>query len=119
MNVIEYKIDKINTDKLDDLLSRGYIKKLKDICFYMSEDTLNCMNSLLKTTPKIQYVKNKNSSCLPYYRGVLIATTDRLKFGEVELLGFEEKQCTRLTMYTDGTQKIETNVTDKVLIVLA
>ena len=113
MNIIECKVD---ADKLNNLINRGYIKKLKDMHLCMNKDTMNCIESSLKVEPSIQYKPNKNKSCLPYYYGIPIATTNKLKFGEVQLLGFEEKPCTRITMYTDGTQKVETNVTDKVLI---
>ena len=115
MNILDYKI---NTDKLNNLIDGGCVKKLKDMHLYMNKDTMNCIEASLKAEPSIQYRPNKNASCLPYYYGIPIATTEKLAFGEVQLLGFEEKPCTRITIYTDGSKKVETNATDKVLVAI-
>ena len=115
MNIIEYKV---NINKLDELVERGYQKKLTDMHLCMNKDTLDCLEALL-TDPSVQRKPSKNASCLPYYCGILIATTEQLHFGEVQLLGFEDKSCTRITIYTDGSKKVETNATDKVWIMMA
>lgn len=115
MNIIEYKV---NINKLDNLINRGRMKKLKDMHLCMNKDTLNCMEASL-TESNVQYRPNKNASCLPYYCGLPIVTAEKLEFGEVHLFGLEDKPCTRITIYTDGSKKVETNATDKVFIMMA
>ena len=112
MNIIKYHIDE---NKLRDLIARGCKKNLKDMHLCMNRDTMNYIKASVKAEV-LQYKVNKNASYMLYYDGILVVTTDQLEFGEVQLLGFEDKPCTRITIYTDGTTKTETNAMDKILV---
>lgn len=112
MNIIKYHIDE---NKLRDLIARGYKKNLKDMYLCMNQDTMNYIKASAKAET-LQCKLNENASYMLYYDGILVVATDQLEFGEVKLFGFEDKPCTRIIIYTDGTTKTETNTTDKILV---
>jgi hypothetical protein len=114
MNIIEYKV---NEEKLWSLIKRAYEAKLIEPCFVMHPETLNCLESCSAKNVMLKAKdKDEIERC---YKGIPIITSKTMGFGEVQIMGYKEKECSRITLYADGTQKIETNVTDRVLIGIA
>ena len=116
MNIIDFKV---NINKLDELVEKGYQKKLTDMCFLMSKETKDCIESFFKSQPDISVIfRDENKTVNSYYKGILLNKLNSLPFGYVQLGGMEDKSCTRITLYADGSTMKEENITDRVFVII-
>jgi hypothetical protein len=108
MNIIECKI---NEEKLCDLADKAYELKFVNPQMIMNTETLDCLNDNFSSTTMYT---NSDKDYKAFYDGIPIVADDKMKFGEAKIIGFEKQPCTRITIYADGSRKIETT-TDNVV----
>ena len=109
MNIIDYKI---NENKLDKLIETAISQKMSDIQIYVNYDTFQIILAQWKRGIELKY---KDDETIIYYMGVPFMINKDLNFGEANICGYKEKECTRVTCYSDGTPvKIEKNIKEKI-----
>ena len=111
MNIIDYQI---NESKLQGLIARAEDEGLTDIKIGMNDDTLKIIEAQYRKPNHdiecyLEYKKDKPSA---YYMGYPIVIDKKFTIGEVKIFGLKKKRCTRITLYKDGSHKIERDATD-------
>jgi hypothetical protein len=118
MNILDYKI---NEEKLQTLIDEAESKGLTDIHICLNYKTLRMIdkyyfkNNLFIKKEDLKELKNDGVTA--YYAGYPFMYNNDLDIGEVVICGIQEKECTRVTFYRDGTHpKIENGVTELVAV---
>lgn len=110
MNIIEYKI---NEDKLQKLISRAELQKLTDIKICLNYETFK----MIEAEYYYRLIVYNTDEWTVHYMGHPFVIDKSLAVGEVKILGYKEKQCTRVTVYADGTPpKIENDTVEKIIV---
>jgi hypothetical protein len=113
VNIIETKI---NEDKLQKLIRRAYVEGLNDISCIVNIETFQLMQARL-WEHYLCFTDEATNTTSCRYMGCNFIVNNELDFGEIKILGYKEKDCTRITCYADGTPpKIETNIKEKVIV---
>lgn len=113
MNIIETKI---NEDKLQKLIRRAYVEGLNDISCIVNIQTFQLMKAQL-WKHYLCFTDETTNTISCRYMGCNFIVDNELDFGEIKILGYKEKDCTRITCYADGTPpKVENNAIDKIFV---
>lgn len=106
MNIID-----INETKLWELIYKASERNLADPFFVMNDDTSKMLEA--RCCEHITYESHKINA---YYDGVEMVTDNNLKFGEVQMYGYEEKMATIFKIYATGETDIYTNQKERILV---
>ena len=118
MNVLDYKI---NEEKLQTLIDEAESKGLTDIHICLNYETLRMIdkyyfkNNLFIKKEGLKELKSDGVTA--YYKGYPFMYSNDLDVGEIKIYGMQEKECSRVTFYRDGTHpKIENGVTELITV---
>ena len=110
MNIIETKI---NEDKLQELIQRAEMADFDNIKLLVNYETLQ----IIEAQAYPRNITLKRFETRPFYMGYPFVVVKHLDFGVVQAYGTKTKDCTRITVYSDGTPpKIENNVKEEMIV---
>lgn len=115
MNVIDYKI---NETKLQELTDKAYERGLIDPFFIMNNETIAMLEAHCCEhchCERILYKYNDPETDI-YYCGIEIIPDNELKFGEVQLCGYEDKMATIIKIYATGETEVLPSTKERIFV---